>query len=196
MNGQLEPTNPDLRASDEDRDRIAGILGQALATGRLTSTEHAERLETTYTAKTVGELAPIVTDLPAETAAAPLTSLDRCEVTATMSKVIRRGKWIAGRYTTLNSRFGALIVNLEDAVLPGREITLEANSFCGKLIIVVPEDAQIIDDGSALFSKRSVTAGDVAGDGPVIRVTGKATFGKVVVRRAGSEGSWWGMQER
>ena len=32
------------------------------------------------------------------------------------------------------ARFGALIVNLTDAVLPGREITLEIDAFCGKLI--------------------------------------------------------------
>jgi Domain of unknown function (DUF1707) len=38
----------ELRASDADRDRTAAVLGNALATGRLTSTEHAERLDATY----------------------------------------------------------------------------------------------------------------------------------------------------
>ena len=35
----------ELRASDADRDAAAAVLSGALATGRLTSTEHAERLE-------------------------------------------------------------------------------------------------------------------------------------------------------
>jgi hypothetical protein len=39
---------------------------------------------------------------------------------------------------TMASRFGALIVNLTDAVLPGREVTLEIDAFCGKLIVIVP----------------------------------------------------------
>ncbi|GAA3625280.1 hypothetical protein GCM10022419_133610 [Nonomuraea rosea] len=56
--------DPDLRASDADRDRVAAMLGEALATGRLTSVEHADRLDVAYTAKTVGELVPITRDLP------------------------------------------------------------------------------------------------------------------------------------
>jgi len=46
--------DPVLRASDADRDRVAAVLGEALATGRLTSLEHADRLDAAYTAKTVG----------------------------------------------------------------------------------------------------------------------------------------------
>lgn len=39
------PAVADLRASDADRDRIADILREALAEGRLTADEHAERVE-------------------------------------------------------------------------------------------------------------------------------------------------------
>jgi hypothetical protein len=59
----------DMRASDADRDRTATVLGSALATGRLTRTEYAERLDATYTATTLGDLAPLTRDLPAEEAA-------------------------------------------------------------------------------------------------------------------------------
>jgi len=176
---------PDLRASDADRDRAAAVLGGAMATGRLTSAEYAERLDAVYTAKTLGDLAPLTRDLPAEDApddSSPATG--RAHVTAQFSKVIRNGRWVAGRHTRLTSRFGALIVNFADAVVPGREITLEIDAFCGKLIIVVPEDAQVIDEGGALFSKRAVYgrgAGDA--DGPVIRLTGDARFSKVAVHR-------------
>nr|WP_277351572.1 LiaF domain-containing protein [Microbispora sp. CL1-1] len=83
----------------------------------------------------------------------------------------------------MSSVFGALIVDLSDAVLPGREVTLELNSLCGKLIVTVPADARVVDEGSAIFSKRSVTGGSADGDGPLIRVTGNARFGKIVVYR-------------
>lgn len=59
------PAPAELRASDADRDRIAQILGDALAEGRLTAEEHSDRLDTLYAVKTVGELEVLVRDLPA-----------------------------------------------------------------------------------------------------------------------------------
>src|SRR5215468_3804328 len=67
----LDDAGLELRASDADRDRTAAVLGGALAVGRLTSTEYAERLDTTYAAKTLGELAPLTRDLPARTPRTP-----------------------------------------------------------------------------------------------------------------------------
>ncbi|WP_424536576.1 DUF1707 SHOCT-like domain-containing protein [Sphaerisporangium viridialbum] len=181
------------RASDADRDRVAAVIGEALATGRLTSVEHADRLEATYSAVTIGDLLPLTRDLP-EVGGAPASafSAEQQEVTAVFSKVIRGGRWVAGRHTVLRSTFGALIIDLSDAVLPGREVTLELSSFCGKLIVRVPGNARVIDEGSAIFSKRHVSGGEQGGDpnGPLIRVTGKAMFGKVVVSRGAADWHW------
>jgi hypothetical protein len=176
----------ELRAADADRDRTAAVLGDGLASGRLTSTEHAERLDAAYAAKTLGELAPLTRDLPADQATdAGFAPADRAEVTARFSKVIRAGRWVAGRRTRLTARFGALIVNLADAVLPGREITLDINAFCGKLIVIVPDGAQVIDQGGALFAKRAIygRGNQNNADGPVIRLVGDARFSKVAVHR-------------
>ena len=176
----------ELRASDADRDRTAAVLSSALAVGRLTSTEHAERLDAAYAAKTLGELALLTRDLPAEDGAGTSPEVaDQAEVAARFSKVIRSGRWVAGRRTRLTAHFGALIVNLSDAVLPGREITLEIDAFCGKLIVTVPEGAQVIDEGGALFAKRAVydRKGGGNANGPVIRLVGDARFSKVTVHR-------------
>ena len=125
---------------------------------------------------------------------------DRAEVSARFSKVIRSGRWVAGRRTRLTARFGALIVNLSEAVLPGREITLEINAFCGKLIITVPEGAHVIDEGGALFAKRAIYGRkDVTdADGPVIRLVGDARFAKVAVYRGRYDphDAWQRLQER
>lgn len=187
---------PAMRASDQDRDRVAAVLGDAMATGRLTSVELAERMELAYTAKTLAELAPLTADLPAVRAdAAPASAVESQEVAATFSKVIRRGRWVAGRHTTLRTRFGALIVDLSDAVLPGREITVEIDSLFGKAIVTVPRNARILDEGGALFGKRTVTSGapesDGDADGPLIRLTGQARFGKIAVHRQGESGFSW-----
>jgi hypothetical protein len=182
----MSPTQPDgvdPRASDAERDHAAAVLGEALATGRLTSVEHADRLETVYTAVTIGDLVPITQDLP-EVTEAPPAATERQRVTAVFSKVVRAGRWVPGRHTELRSTFGALIADLSDAVLPGREVTLELNSLFGKLIVRVPANARVIDEGAALFAKRHVSGGQTPdGSGPLIRITGRARFGKVVVYR-------------
>ena len=150
---------PDLRAADADRDATAARLGAALAVGRLTSTEYAERLDATYAARTIGELASLTRDLPDVEAGVGgvgdggAAAAERAGVAARFSKVIRSGRWVAGRHTRLTVRFGALIINLADAVLPGREVTVEIDAFCGKLVVIVPAGAQVIDEGGAQLAQ-------------------------------------------
>ncbi|WP_205719737.1 DUF1707 SHOCT-like domain-containing protein, partial [Actinomadura geliboluensis] len=55
-----------MRASDADRDEVADRLREALAEGRITPEEHAERIDAVYKAKTYAELAPVLSDLPDE----------------------------------------------------------------------------------------------------------------------------------
>src|SRR6516162_4501495 len=56
--------DPGIRASDEDRGRIAAALGEHYAAGRLTLEEFQQRLDKTYAATTLGELDDLMTDLP------------------------------------------------------------------------------------------------------------------------------------
>ena len=56
--------NPNLRAADADRERIAEHLRQSHAEGRLDLAEFQQRLERCYEAKTVSELDELVIDLP------------------------------------------------------------------------------------------------------------------------------------
>jgi hypothetical protein len=60
----MMPGNPSIRASDDDRDRTARLLGEHHAAGRLTADEFAERMEKAYAAKTIGELDSLLEDLP------------------------------------------------------------------------------------------------------------------------------------
>ena len=56
--------SPEMRASDVDRDRVAGVLREHTAQGRITMDEFNERLEQLYQSKTYGELARLTADLP------------------------------------------------------------------------------------------------------------------------------------
>src|SRR4051794_37265105 len=66
---------PELRASDADRERVAEVLRDALAEGRLDMAEFEERFDATYRARTYGELAPITRDLPGAGVSAPAVSM-------------------------------------------------------------------------------------------------------------------------
>lgn len=56
--------DPRIRASDEDRDRVATLLREHHAAGRLTAEEFNERIDKAYQAKTLGELDELMADLP------------------------------------------------------------------------------------------------------------------------------------
>jgi hypothetical protein len=60
----LDPVDPFVRASDADRDAVAGRLREAHAEGRLTVEEFTERLDAAYAARTHGDLVPLTSDLP------------------------------------------------------------------------------------------------------------------------------------
>ncbi len=57
------PGPHDLRASDADRDLVITMLSEAAGDGRLTLSEHAERSEQALTARTLGELVRLTSDL-------------------------------------------------------------------------------------------------------------------------------------
>lgn len=65
-------SHPEQRAGDLDRDRVAALLREAHAEGRLDVEELQQRLDATYRAKTFGDLAVLTDDLPQPAAAAPL----------------------------------------------------------------------------------------------------------------------------
>ncbi|GAA3758892.1 hypothetical protein HDA32_004947 [Spinactinospora alkalitolerans] len=56
--------SPEVRASDADRDRVAKLLQDHFAHGRLDSDEFNGRLETAYHARTLAELSRLTEDLP------------------------------------------------------------------------------------------------------------------------------------
>lgn len=60
----MSEISPELRASDSDRDRVAKLLQDHFADGRLENDEFSERLEGAYQARTRSELESLTEDLP------------------------------------------------------------------------------------------------------------------------------------
>lgn len=62
--GLMPRPGPNVRASDADRERTADILRRQAGDGRLTPQELSDRLDTAFTARTLGDLQALITDLP------------------------------------------------------------------------------------------------------------------------------------
>lgn len=64
-------TEQHVRMGDAERSQASAELGEHYAQGRLTTEEHAERLDQIWAARTRGELGPIFADLPGGTSLRP-----------------------------------------------------------------------------------------------------------------------------
>ncbi len=189
-----------LRASDADREHVAELLGRAFAEGRLSTEEHSERLEAVYAAKTMGELRPLVADLPVvfapptavdasaagmptahvEDAAARYTGGD--QVVAVFGETKRTGRWLVRSGLVGSAFFGSIELDLTEAVLEKREITITANAVFGEVILRVPDGVVLYDEGSAIFGSRKVSSRPYTVTGPetpVVRIRGISLFGNV-----------------
>ena len=65
-------SNGSLRASDADRERVAGRLRDHAVAGRLTTEELDERSGQAFAARTVGELDTLLVDLPRDDRRGPV----------------------------------------------------------------------------------------------------------------------------
>jgi hypothetical protein len=189
------PRVSELRASDADRDRIADILREALAEGRLTAEEHSERVEGVLSAKTVGELDVFVRDLPAAhqehatrayATPAPSRPTDAIphdaddNVVAVFSAATRKGRFRAGRRIHAYAIFGSVEIDLSEALFEYRQVVIKAISVFGSVEVHVPENVSLRGTGGGVLGSFEVASLDAAEtDAPVVYVDGWAVLGSV-----------------
>jgi hypothetical protein len=188
-----DPAN--LRASDQDRERVASILRDAAGEGRLDMTELDERLDAVYTAKTYAELEPITRDLPqsGSVAAVPRAATDPARyggrpssssAFAMMGGFSRKGNWVVPPTFTAVAIMGGGCIDMRDARFAERTVTIHAVAFMGGIEIIVPEDSQVDVTGFGFMGAFDHSAhGAGQPDGPVIKINGLAFMGGVEVKR-------------
>ncbi|WP_435844475.1 DUF1707 SHOCT-like domain-containing protein [Streptomyces hygroscopicus] len=189
----------ELRASDADRDRIADVLREALAEGRLQPEEHAERIDAVYRAKTLGELEPLVRDLPAApvrgaaSAGAhagagahaaeadwPRAAPESENLMAIFGGSVRKGRWRVRRRTNALAVFGGVEIDLTEAVFEQQEIVIHVVAAFGGVDIKVPENVSLRSSGSGVFGGFDVKTYEAPDpDAPIVHISGFAVFGGV-----------------
>ncbi|WP_030667001.1 DUF1707 SHOCT-like domain-containing protein [Streptomyces cellulosae] len=197
---------PELRASDADRERVAEILRDALAEGRLDMEEFGERLDATYKARTYGELAPITRDLPAAagTDSAPRVSMTKepapdgswagritgdggppAWAVAVMSGFQRKGRWTVPRRFNAFAFWGGGEIDLRDADFAAGEVEINCIAIMGGVQVIVPPGVEVVVRGIGVMGGFDHREEGVLGDpgAPRVIVTGFAFWGGVGVER-------------
>lgn len=184
-----------IRASDTDRDRVADILRDALAEGRLTAEEHAERIEVLYSARTMGELELLTRDLPVPgRAAAPSVSqeppgvgpvAEPATVVAVFGGATRKGRWRVGSEVRAFAVFGGVEIDLTEAVFTSPQVTVKVTAVFGGVEVKVPENVTVRGDGAVgIFGGFDIRAYECEDPGaPEVRIGGVAVFGGADVKR-------------
>src|SRR6201987_5599496 len=116
-----EVASSELRASHDDRDRVVEMLRVSAGDGRLTAEELDERLEQAMTARTYGELARLVADLPAAgSGVSPVTApraKDVVRIDTRSGHVKRVDRWIVPQRLEVKVTSGTVLADFNLPVI-------------------------------------------------------------------------------
>jgi Domain of unknown function (DUF1707) len=187
---QPSDAQPQLRASDRDRDAVAHRLQDAFAEGRIDDEEFDQRMRAALTARTGAELAVLTRDLPAAAAAQPAVGHSSgvrkpsARAVAYKGPLRRAGRWRVPEHFTSIVYKGSGVLDLRVAELSGPVTTLRVISYKSRTDVLVPPGVRVELDGIGVskgWSADEPLESHLAADAPVVRVRGIGYKGVIEV---------------
>ncbi len=185
------PVPPEeIRASDAEREAVVARLNSATSEGRLALDEFSERVERAYQARTRRDLEDLVVDLPpaATPGTAPAIAGGSGQPARTawqvlpMGGVKRSGRW-RSRGSLSVTLLGGVSLDLREAELASREVTVTAVTVVGGVDVVVPSGMRVEIEGISLLGGRRLDVDERAAPGaPTLRLRVFSVLGGVRVR--------------
>ena len=183
-----EVARSELRASHDDRDRVVEMLRVSAGDGRLTAEELDERLELAMTARTYGELAKLVTDLPAAGSVSgppAMSAKDVARIDCRSGDARRDGRWVVPQRLEVKVTSGRVLLDFRDAVITTPELRIDADVRSGHLTLVT-KPGIVVDTGDVAVRSGHVKVRTPWGpDVPEllrVEVSGKIGSGHFVAR--------------
>jgi hypothetical protein len=167
-----------------DRERVVAMLGEALADGRLSHEEYEERMSAALSARTLGDLAGLTTDL-APPELQPVQLDNGQPVVGLFSTASRGGRWVMPATMNCVAVFGEVVLDLREAMLTDRHVVLNVYAVFGRVRIIVPAGVEVILGGTEIIGRqRGGTARRVptSSDVPVVEVRGYLAVSEVLAR--------------
>jgi Domain of unknown function (DUF1707)/Cell wall-active antibiotics response 4TMS YvqF len=168
---------------------VVALLAEAAGDGRLTLGEQSERCERAYSARTLGELAELTSDL-AVPSAQPIRLDGRKPIAGIFGRERRDGRWVVPERLAVSAIVGEVVLDLREALLQSPRITVLATLIGGTLQLIVPDGVIVETTGAGMLSRQSGqeasrrASSPAAPQGtPVIEVRTFALAGRVKVVR-------------
>lgn len=143
-----------LRATDDDRDRVVEVLRGAAGDGRLTMEELDERVGAALTARTYGELAALVSDLPAApeslAGASAVEPKDLVRIDCHSGTTRRDGRWMVPRRMEVRVTGGSVTLDFTEAVTWWPSLQLDVAVRAGSLRLVTKPGILVSTDDLAV----------------------------------------------
>src|SRR5881392_226131 len=184
-----EIARSELRASHDDRDRVVELLRVSAGDGRLTAEELDERLEHAMTARTYGELARLVADLPAVgSAVSPATAprvKDIVRIDTRSGHVKRVDRWIVPQRMEVKVTSGHVLLDFTQAVITQPTLSLNVEVRSGHIRLLTRPGIVVDADDVAIRSGHVRVKAPWGSEVPVhlhIEVTGRVGSGHLVAR--------------
>jgi Domain of unknown function (DUF1707) len=176
-----------LRASHQDRDRIVEVLRVAAGDGRLTADELDQRLEVALSARTYGELAGLIADLPAgpEASLTPVTPKELVRIECRSGNAKRDGRWIVPQRMEVKVTSGSVKLDFTEAIITRPGLRIDAEVGSGNLTLITRPGIVVDSDDVAVRSGNVKVRAPWGHDVPEllrIEIAGKVTSGNITAR--------------
>jgi hypothetical protein len=188
MSDESQASTDAIRASHDDREQVQAILRDALSQGRITPDEFAERTTIAAEARTIGELRPLLEDLPVAYAGSPTAPIvagsDVVEWRGTFGSIKRKGVWTVPAKIRIHRRMGSVELDFTEAQFTAPITDIELDLIGGSIEIRVREGATVSTD-EIVVSMGSIEdhrkTREVGGS-PRLRFHGSLRMGSLEVR--------------
>ncbi|MGH8838027.1 MAG: DUF1707 SHOCT-like domain-containing protein [Jiangellaceae bacterium] len=172
------PNDVPPRIPDYYREATVRRLQEAFAQGHISHTEMDDHLQAVLTAKTHGDLVPVLASLPDINTGRTLTLAGKS------GRFRRRGAWPVPRVIKVESEYGRVDFDLSQARIENPVVDIELQLRFGSATITLPDDAVVDIDDLRTVWKQPVykTPQRLHAGGPRIRISGTMEFGRLTIR--------------
>ena len=181
----MTENQPEVRASNQDRDDAVKILRAAAGEGRLTADELNERTEAAQSARTSGELAALMRDLPVQDDMPSDGPADLIQVDRQIGDVVRTGRWMLPRRMDIRAMLGDVKLDFTAAEITADRIRLDVDLGISSDLTLVVRPGMVVDTTNLKIRPNDLKIRDGVGAGEQaelrIEVTGRVR-GDLVAR--------------
>jgi hypothetical protein len=172
------PNDLPPRLTEGDREATITRLQEAFAEGHISHAEMDAHLQAVLTAKTPGDLVPVLASLPDPNTGRTLTLAGK------NGRFRRRGAWRVPRVLKVESEYGKVDLDLSRAIFENPVVDIELQLQFGRARITLPNDAVVdIDDLSTVWKQPIYSPQQrFEAGGPRIRISGSMEYGRLKIR--------------